>query len=184
MASRPCPCRSPKKLFFHPLNGKVSHGRGDADVDPDVARRRFVAEAARSGSARREQRRLIAVGTTFQEGQRFVQAAGVNEAQHGTENLRVGDLAGGWHIVEDRRLHEVSRFVLRNLRVAPVQQELSRPAFHRRRSDDSTRSLLCGVITGPICMPSSRPLPTFSFDAASAIESRKRFLRLANGDRD
>ena len=35
--------------------------------------------------------------------------------------------------------------------------------------------LLSGVITGPICTPSSRPLPTFSDAAAAAIESRNVF---------
>ena len=34
---------------------------------------------------------------------------------------------------------------------------------------------LCGVMTGPICTPSSSPLPTRSDAAASAIESRNVF---------
>ena len=34
--------------------GEVGHGRGDSDVDADISRRSFVAEAARGRSARRE----------------------------------------------------------------------------------------------------------------------------------
>ena len=41
---------------------------------------------------------------------------------------------------------------------------------------DSIRDLLCGVITGPICTPSSRPLPTLIDEAASVIESRNVFF--------
>ena len=49
------------------------------------------------------------------------------------------------------------------------------PCFSPVAINDSTRDLLCGVITGPICTPSSRPLPTRSDAAASVIESRKVF---------
>src|ERR1022692_3119550 len=60
--------------------GEVGHRRGDADVDADISRGRFVAEAARGGSARREQRRLIAVSAAFEESERFVHVIGVDEA--------------------------------------------------------------------------------------------------------
>src|SRR5579862_5234408 len=39
----------------------------------------------------------------------------------------------------------------------------------------SMRDLLCGVMTGPIWTPSSRPLPTRSLEAESAMASRKAF---------
>src|SRR5260370_33759881 len=40
---------------------------------------------------------------------------------------------------------------------------------------DSMRCLLSFVITGPIWMPASRPLPTRIEDAACAMEARKDF---------
>src|ERR1700719_1802352 len=61
--------------------GEVGHGRGDSDVDADVASGRFVTEAARGRSARGEQRSLIAVGAALEEGQSVVHAVGVNEAE-------------------------------------------------------------------------------------------------------
>src|ERR1700692_706930 len=72
--------------------GEVGHGRGDSDVDADVAGGRFVAEAARGRSARGEERRLIAVGAAFQKGEGFIHAVGVNKAEHGTENLCVSEI--------------------------------------------------------------------------------------------
>src|ERR1700691_1993392 len=60
--------------------GEVGHGRGDSDVDTDVAGGSFVTEAARGRSARGKQRCLIAVGAAFEEGQRGVHVFGVDEA--------------------------------------------------------------------------------------------------------
>src|SRR5258708_29094698 len=41
--------------------------------------------------------------------------------------------------------------------------------------NDSMRCLLSLVITGPICMPASRPLPPRVAEAACALESRNVF---------
>src|ERR1022692_1926105 len=59
---------------------EVGHGRGDSDVDADVAGRSFVAEAARGRPAGGEQRRLVAVGAAFEEGKGIVHVVGVDEA--------------------------------------------------------------------------------------------------------
>src|SRR5579864_5759833 len=46
---------------------EIGHGCGHADVDANVPRRRFIAEAARRRSARRKQRSLIAVCAALQK---------------------------------------------------------------------------------------------------------------------
>src|SRR6478672_6686381 len=56
-----------KEAAFPSGEREVSHGRGYTDVDADVSGRSFVAKTARGGSARGEERRLIAVGTALQE---------------------------------------------------------------------------------------------------------------------
>src|ERR1700733_2076747 len=103
---------------------EVGHRRGDTDVDADISRGRFVAEAARGRTARREQRRLIAVGAAFEEGERLVHVVGVNEAQDWTEDLCVGEIAAGRNVVEDGGLHDVAEFVFRDLRIAAIHEDL------------------------------------------------------------
>src|ERR1700728_205337 len=51
---------------------KIGHGRGDADVDADVYRRRFVTETSRSRPARGEQRRLVSVSAAFEKAERVI----------------------------------------------------------------------------------------------------------------
>src|SRR5580693_4456412 len=113
-----------EKAVLPSAEGEVGHGRGDSDVDADVPRGRFVAEAAGSRSARGEQRCLIAVSAALEKRESIVHVVGVDEAQHGTENLCVGQIAGGWDVVEDGGPHEVPGFVFRDLRVAAIEQEL------------------------------------------------------------
>src|SRR5258708_277324 len=100
--------------------GEVGHGRGDSDVDADVARGSFVAEAARGRSARSEQRRLIAVGAALEEGERVVHVVGVHDAEDGAEDLSVGEITGCGDIVENGGIHEVTFLVARNFGIASV----------------------------------------------------------------
>src|ERR1022692_1401744 len=103
---------------------EVGHGRGDSDVDADISCRSFVAEAARGGSARREQRCLIAVRAAFEEREGFIHGIGVNEAYDGTEDFCISKIAGRGNVVEDRGLHKVAVLVFRDLRVAAIEQDL------------------------------------------------------------
>src|SRR5690242_10711732 len=68
---------------------EISHGRGHADVDADVSRRRFVAKLARRGATGGKQRSLIAERTLADELDGVVNRIGVNQTQHRPENLRV-----------------------------------------------------------------------------------------------
>src|ERR1051326_6059503 len=70
-----------KKAILPCAEREVGHGRADTNVDADIAGRGFVAEAARGRSARREQRGLVAVSAAFEEGEGFVHAVGMNEAE-------------------------------------------------------------------------------------------------------
>src|ERR1022692_457645 len=79
-----------EETVLPPTEREVGHGRGDSDVDADISRGRFVAEAARCRSARRKQRRLIAVRAAFEKGECIIHVVGMNEAQDRAEDFRVG----------------------------------------------------------------------------------------------
>src|SRR5580693_5295637 len=102
---------------------EIGHGRGDSDVDADISGGRFVTEAARSRATRCEQRRLVAVGAAFEEGEGFVHTVGVDQTENRAEDFRVGEVAGRRNVVENRGVHEVSHLVARDPRVAPVEQD-------------------------------------------------------------
>src|ERR1700738_4297643 len=116
------PVEIAEETVFPSTEREVSHRRGDANVDADISRGCLIAEAARSRTARGEQRGLIAVGTALQKGERFVHVAGVDEAEHRTEDFGVGQLAGLRYIVKDSWVDEVSGFVLRDFRLASIEQ--------------------------------------------------------------
>src|SRR6202140_1974344 len=86
------PVQIAKEAVLPPAEREIGHGSGDSDVDADVARGRLVAEAARGRSARREQRRLVAVSAALEEGESVVHVIGVAEAEHGTEDLSVVEI--------------------------------------------------------------------------------------------
>src|SRR6476660_9214340 len=56
-----------EEAAFPSGEGKVGHGGGYADVDADVSGRGFVAESACGGSARGEERRLVAIRAALEE---------------------------------------------------------------------------------------------------------------------
>ena len=57
-----------------------------------------------------------------QEVNRFVNVIGVDKAENRSKDLGVRELAVFWQIVQDCRLDEVSALVLRNFRVAAIEQ--------------------------------------------------------------
>ena len=69
-----------EEAVFPSAEREIGHGRGHADVDADVACRRFVAEAPGCCAARRKQRRLIAVGTALQKREGFVEVIRMDQA--------------------------------------------------------------------------------------------------------
>src|ERR1700728_1683444 len=64
----------------------------------------------------------------------------MNKAEHGTKDLGVGEIAGCRNVVENRRLHEISRFIFRNLGVAAVEQNLRALLF--AKADQRLHALL------------------------------------------
>src|SRR5713226_6869907 len=97
-----------EETLFPPAEGEIGHGRGDADIDADISRGRFVAEFARGGAACGEERCLVAVGTAAKKFHGFINRVGVNQTEHGTEDFRVGKLAGGRQSVKNRGRQEIS----------------------------------------------------------------------------
>src|ERR1700728_742370 len=102
--------------------GEVGHGSRDSDVDADISRGRFIAEAARGRSARCKQRRLITVGAAFEKGEGFIHVVGVNQAQDRTEDFGIGKIAGRGNVVEDGGIYEIAGLVFRDFRIASVEQ--------------------------------------------------------------
>ncbi len=163
--------------------GEIGHGRGDSDVDADVARGRFVAEAARGGSARREQRCLIAVGAALEEGEGFVHVVGVDEAEHRAEDFRVGEIAGCGHVVENRGIHEVSRFVLGDFRVAAVEQDF-RALFFTEADQRLDAGFALGRDDRAHLDAFVEAVADFEFRGSIGDRVAKSFLRFTDRDRD
>ena len=67
--------------------------------------------------------------------------------------------------IEDGRREEITRLVAGDSGVAAVDDRFGAFADATEISD-STRCLLCWVMTGPIWTPASRPLPTRIVEAA------------------
>ena len=67
---------------------EVGHRRGDADVDPDVAHLRLVAELAGVRAARGEQAGLVAVGAGVHQRDRRVDVVHVMDRQHRARRSR------------------------------------------------------------------------------------------------
>src|ERR671922_977632 len=55
------PVKNAEKAFFPSAEGEIGHGRGNPDVDANVACRRFVTELARRRAAGGEERSLVPV---------------------------------------------------------------------------------------------------------------------------
>ena len=83
----------PEKALFPSAEREVGHRRSHADIDPDIPRRRVVAEFPRRGPARREQRRLVAVRASPQKIHCLIHGVRVNQAKNRSENLRVYEIA-------------------------------------------------------------------------------------------
>src|SRR6478736_7149934 len=132
-----------EKAVFPAAEREVRHWGGYSNIDADVSRWRFVAEAARGRSARCEQRCLIAVGIAFEERQSFVHVVGVYQAQDGSEDFRVREVAGRGHGIENGRLYEIALLVAWNFRVASVHQNFGTLFFaHADQRFDAVLTLL------------------------------------------
>ncbi len=116
-----------EEAVFPSAERKISHGRGDSNVNSDIPRRRFIAEAPRRRPARRKQRCLVAKRAAGHYVHGVVHVAGMNQAEHRTKDLSVRQFAARAarrNVVEHGGLHEISSFVLRDLGIASVEHDL------------------------------------------------------------
>src|SRR5712692_4243652 len=97
-----------EETLFPATEGEIGHGRGNPDVDADIARGRFVAEFSRGGAAGREKRGLIPVRAAAEKFHRLIDGIGVDQAQHWAKNFRMRELACGGQPVQNRGLQEIS----------------------------------------------------------------------------
>src|SRR5262245_15999609 len=98
---------------------EVCHRGGYPDVNADITDLGFVAELSRTGTAGREQARLVAIGSGIYERDRTVDVRDVMHGEHGAEDLGAGDLALERQSLENRGRDEVA-FGVRAVGVAPV----------------------------------------------------------------
>src|SRR5579872_5386412 len=69
-----------EETAFPSGEGEIGHGRGDADIDANVACGGLVTKPASCRTARSEKGSLVAVGAAFEEGDGLVHASGVDQA--------------------------------------------------------------------------------------------------------
>src|SRR5437870_4976185 len=78
-----------KEAVFPPTEWKIGHRCGHSDIDSNIAGGSFVAKTSCRRTARREERRLVAIRAALEKRQGFVHVIGMDKAQHRTKNLRV-----------------------------------------------------------------------------------------------
>ena len=149
--SRPWPCRSPKKLFFHPLNVEIRHRRSNSDINAAITGLR----ALHSGSSRAADPlgrkkcmpdcRSHCVPPPSSHRPSYRREPGSAP----TKYFRIRQVAGRGNIVENRRAHKVSGCVLCPS-VAAIKQNF-RTLLPPRLISGFDPFLACCVTTGPIC---------------------------------
>src|SRR6266404_4849050 len=117
----PLAVKNSEEAFFPSAEGKISHRGGDADIDADIPRGGLVAEFASGGTAGGEKRGLVTVRAAAQKFHGFVNRIGMNQTEHGTEDFRVGKLAGGTPAIENGWREEIAGFVAENSCVAAIE---------------------------------------------------------------
>ena len=107
----------------------------------------------------------------------------MNQAEYGTENFRVGKLAGGRQAVEDGRREEITGFVPGNFRVAPVENGFC--AFADACGNERLDALLA-LIGDDRTHLNSRVQAIADANCGSGVRDgiTKSFLRFANRDGD
>src|SRR5208282_3429984 len=96
-----------EETVFPSAEREVCHGRRHANVNSNIARRSFIAEAARRRPARGKQRCLVAKRTAGHQLHCLVHVTGMNQAQHRAKDFRVRQFAARRHAVEHGGLHEI-----------------------------------------------------------------------------
>src|SRR6266851_4717194 len=129
-----------KETFLPTTEGEIGHRSSDANIDADISRRSFIAESAGSRAARSEERSLVSVRAPAKKFYGLIDGICAAHAQHGTEDLRVGELAGGRDAIENRGREEIPRFILRDLRVPSIENGLC--AFANTSGDQRFDALL------------------------------------------
>src|SRR5882672_1907711 len=115
------PVKDAEETLFPSAEWEIGHRGGDTDIDANIPRGGLVAEFAGGGTAGGEERGLVTVGAAAQKIHGFVNRIGMNQTEHGTEDFRVGKLAGGRQVIKDGRGEEIAGFVAGDFRVTAVE---------------------------------------------------------------
>src|ERR1700730_2571410 len=76
----PLSVQNTEETFFPSAERKISHGRGDADVDANISGGRFLAKLSGSSAAGRKKRSLISIRTAAQKFQGRIDGIDVHKA--------------------------------------------------------------------------------------------------------
>src|SRR5260370_30781918 len=172
-----------EKSLFTAAEGEIGDWSGGADIDGDISGGRFVAEFAGRRTAGGKERGLIAIRTAAKKFHGFVNGIGVNQAEHGAEYFRMSKLAVCGQAVQNRGRQEISRSVLWNFCVAPIDDRLG--AFANACGNQRFDALLAffrndraHLHTGVEAIADA--------DRTSSVRDgvAESFLRFANGDGD
>src|SRR5947209_8463541 len=113
-----------EEAFLPAAEREERHWGGDADIDADVAGPGLIAELAGGRAAAREKTGLVAVAAVIDQGDGFFDRLRVHQAEDGTEDLGLGDLAGWVHVVQEGREDEVTALIAADLLAATVDHRL------------------------------------------------------------
>src|SRR5215472_8339976 len=123
-AIAPLAMEDAEEAVFPSTEREVGHRSGHADIDSDIARRRFITKTPGRRAAGSKKRRLIAKRAARQKFEGFVQIARMHQAQHRAEYFCVGELAGRRQAIDHGGFHKAAGFILRNRRFAAVKRQL------------------------------------------------------------
>src|SRR5580704_6938026 len=172
-----------EEAVFPSAEREIGHGRGDSDVDANIACGRFIAKTSRCCSARGEERSLIAIGAAFEKGQRLVHIVRMDQAEHRSKYFGISDLAGRRHIIKNRRVHEIARFVFWNFRVTSIEQNFG--ALLLTDADERLDTLLALRCNhGPHLNARFKAVTHAEFRGRFGNRVAKSLLRFANRDRN
>src|SRR5260370_26363575 len=98
----PWMCKSPKKDWFHPVNGNHAIGAGTPTWMPIMPALKWCLNC-RAAQPLREDRRPVAIGAVLADRQRLLQVAGADDREHRAEDLLAGHAHARLDPVQDAR---------------------------------------------------------------------------------
>ena len=100
-----------EETFFPSTKGKEGHGGGNAEVDADVARVRFITKLAGGGAAGREDAGHVAVVAAIDQFDGLIHVVDRHQAQYRSEQFGPREFTFRFHAIQDGGEEEAAVFV-------------------------------------------------------------------------